>query len=138
MKINEDYKAVLVQAEMMGLLMKIHKSECISKEYSCPTGKDVYLTYEKALKALSLRSSRRRTKRVYKCPVCGRYHLTTKDGEGHRRNKYSRNVSNQTKLRVVNDYVMNEARTLKSKTIVPQSYWQSKYRDMKCAYRNVS
>lgn len=94
---------------MMGLLINIHKSECIAKEYSCPTGKDVYLTYEKAVKALSLRPNRRRTKSVYKCSVCGHYHLTTKDREGHRRHKYSRNVSNPTKFIVVNDYVMNEA-----------------------------
>ena len=34
------------QAELLDACTKVHHSECIAKEYSCPSGKDVYLTID--------------------------------------------------------------------------------------------
>lgn len=76
------------QAELLDACTKVHHSECIAKEYSCPSGKDVYLTHAKATKALRMRSNRERSKQVYKCHICGHFHLTSKDGEGRRKPNY--------------------------------------------------
>ena len=77
------------EAEALGIATKAHHTECISREHTCPTQKDVYLTYEKAAKALRMRSNRERCKEVYKCHICGHFHLTSKDGEGRRPRAYS-------------------------------------------------
>lgn len=56
----------------------------------CPCGKDVYLTYDNALKAFRQRNKQRdKQKDVYHCEICGFYHLTSRDGKPARKNKYN-------------------------------------------------
>ena len=125
----------LEEVEMLGLLTKVHHSECIARDYTCPSGKDVYLTREKAIKALRLRPGRERSKDVYKCHLCGHFHLTTRDGEGRRRRKYSRNNVKEhlhaTRQMLADEKVMQTARRLKSQKPQYLGYWQSRYRDMR-------
>ncbi len=123
------------QAELLDACTKVHHSECIAKEYSCPSGKDVYLTHEKATKALRMRSNRERSKQVYKCHICGHFHLTSKDGEGRRKRKYSRNdvreYNQTTKQMLADEKIMQAARRIKSQKPNYLGYWQSRYRDMR-------
>lgn len=123
------------QAELLNACTKVHHSECIAKEYSCPSGKDVYLTHEKATKALRMRSNRERSKQVYKCHICGHFHLTSKDGEGRRKRKYSRNdvreYNQTTKQMLADEKIMQAARRIKSQKPNYLGYWQSRYRDMR-------
>ena len=122
------------QAELLDACTKVHHSECIAKEYSCPSGKDVYLTHEKATKAIRMRSNRERSKQVYKCHICGHFHLTSKDGEGRRKRKYSRNdvreYNQTTKQMLADEKIMQAARRIKSQKPNYLGYWQSRYRDM--------
>lgn len=123
------------QAELLDACTKVHHSECIAKEYSCPSGKDVYLTHAKATKALRMRSNRERSKQVYKCHICGHFHLTSKDGEGRRKRKYSRNdvreYNQTTKQMLADEKIMHAARRIKSQKPNYLGYWQSRYRDMR-------
>lgn len=125
------------EAELQGVCTKVHQSECIAREYSCPTGKDVYLTHAKATKALRMRSGRERSKQVYKCNICGHFHLTSRDGEGRRKKKYSRNsvkeYMNTTRMMLADEKIMKTARELKSQRPQYKGYWQSRYRDMQLA-----
>ena len=125
------------EAEILGIVSKPHHSEYISKYHSCPSGKDVYLTHEKATKALRMRSNRARSKEVYKCHICGHYHLTSRDGESRRPHAYSRSREKvhvqQTREFVSDNEIMERARTMRSKKIQLQSYWLSKHRDLKLA-----
>ena len=73
-----------------GYANRFHFHECIAKDCSCSGGKDVYLTYEDAQKAVAMRPGRARNKKIYKCHICGHFHLTTKDGAGRRPKAYSR------------------------------------------------
>jgi hypothetical protein len=122
------------EAELLGVFDKVHHSEYIAKDHSCPKGKDVYLTYEKATKALRMRSRRERSKQVYKCNICGHFHLTSRDGEGRRKKKYSRNEVKEylqtTRLMLADEKIMHTARILKSQRPQYKGYWQSRYRDM--------
>lgn len=56
---------------------KVKHHDYISKVHSCPCGKDVYETFSNAEKALKMRG-KRGNKYVYKCSICGFYHLATK------------------------------------------------------------
>ena len=63
----------------------------VAKNLSCGNQKDVYLTYLDAFNALCLRGKTRKAKKqVYKCPICGHYHLHSKDGSTNRHVKFSR------------------------------------------------
>lgn len=106
--------AFYAEAEALGIASKIHCCECISREHTCPTGKDVYLTYDKALKALRIRPGRERNKAIYKCHICGHYHLTTKDGKGRRPIVYSR--SREKDLVNHELLIFKDARTMKPGT----------------------
>jgi dephospho-CoA kinase len=56
------------------------KYDYVSHDKHCPCGKDVYETYNKAIKALKQRGkSRYEQKDVYQCHICGNYHFTSKD-----------------------------------------------------------
>ncbi len=127
------------EAEALGLATKAHRTECISREHTCPTGKDVYLTYEKATKALRMRTNRVRSKEVYKCHVCGHFHLTSKDGEGRRPRAYSRSrervFENQTRLMLEDGQIMQKARTMKPEKM-KRGYIISMNRDVQFAYAN--
>ena len=127
------------EAEALGIATKAHHTECISREHKCPTGKDVYLTYEKATKALKMRRNRMRTKEVYKCQVCGHYHLTSKDGEGRRPRAYSRGreraYANMTRLMCEDERIMQIARTLSPK-YQKSSFIVSMNRDVQFACAN--
>ena len=90
------------KAIALGLEYKSNNYDCISKEHTCPSGKDVYLTFNKAKKALKMRDVRGNGKEVYKCHICGHYHLTTKDGKDRRPARYSRKCerSNRNQVRL--------------------------------------
>lgn len=98
MKIDKDENDFLIGNEffhvkkngdvLIGHVEKIRGSDYISKEHTCPCGKDTYDTYEKAKKAINLRSGRNKT--PYKCEICGHWHLTTKDGIGKKHKKYNK------------------------------------------------
>jgi hypothetical protein len=122
-------------AELAGAYTPVHHQEYSSKEHTCPTGKDVYLTHAKATKALRMRSNRERSKQVYKCHICGHFHLTSKDGEGRRKRKYSRNdvreYNQTTKQMLADEKIMQAARRIKSQKPNYLGYWQSRYRDMR-------
>ena len=63
----------------------------VAEHFSCGNQKDVYLTYVDAYNALNLRGKTRKAKKqVYKCPICGHYHLHSKDGSTNRHVKFSR------------------------------------------------
>ena len=121
----------------LGTGARVHHTECISREHTCPSNKDVYLTYEKAEKALRMRSNRERTKAVYKCHICGHFHLTSKDGEGRRPRVYSRNrervVSNRTRRMLEDGSIMQTARSMKPEKM-KRSYVISMNKDVHFAY----
>ena len=127
------------EAEALGIATKAHHTECISREHTCPTQKDVYLTYEKAAKALRMRSNRERCKEVYKCHICGHFHLTSKDGEGRRPRAYSRsrerNIENQTRLMLEDGQIMQKARKMKPEKM-KRGYIIKMNRDVQFAYAN--
>lgn len=81
-----------------------------------------------------MRSRRERSKQVYKCNICGHFHLTSRDGEGRRKKKYSRNEVKEylqtTRLMLADEKIMHTARILKSQMPQYKGYWQSRYRDM--------
>ena len=126
-------------AELAGAYTPVHHQEYSSSEHTCPTGKDVYLTDEKANKALKMRKNRMRTKEVYKCQVCGHYHLTSKDGEGRRPRAYSRGreraYANMTRLMCEDERIMQIARTLSPK-YQKNSFIVSMNRDVQFACAN--
>ena len=121
------------EAEICGMISKTHHNEYISREYTCSSGKDVYLTYEKATKALRMRTKREKSKEVYKCHICGHYHLTTKNGEDRRAHAYSRNrereYDNQTRLMLSDKRIMQAARAL-APQIFDRVYVVSMNRDL--------
>ena len=85
------FSSIIVgQNSYSGFASRLHFHECIARDCSCPGGKDVYRTYEDAQKAVAMRPGRARNKRIYKCHICGHFHLTTKDGVGRRPKAYSR------------------------------------------------
>ena len=120
--------------------VKAHYSECISREHKCPTQKDVYLTYEKAAKALRMRTNRERTKDIYKCHICGHFHLTSKDGEGRRPRAYSRsherNLEKRTRLMLEDAQIMQKARRMKSEKM-KRGYIIKMNKDVQFAYANL-
>ena len=93
----------------------VRHSNYIARDYKCPCGKDTYLTYEHAAKALKIRESRERNKAIYKCHICGHYHLTTKDGKDRRPVAYSRSAYreniHQTRLFLEEKKVMHIVRS---------------------------
>ena len=88
---ESSFSSIIVgQNSYCGFASRSHFHECIARDCSCPCGKDVYRTYEDAQKAMAMRPERARNKRIYKCHICGHFHLTTKDGVGRRPQAYSR------------------------------------------------
>lgn len=73
----------------------------IAHNLSCPSGKDVYVTYSDAYQALKQRgSSRRANKKIYKCEICGHYHLTTIDSAYRHPKPYNRSKSERDLYRM--------------------------------------
>lgn len=105
------YIKFLDEAEALGIATKIHQTNYISKEIHCPSGKDTYLTYERAKKALKMRECvvKNFDKTIYKCNICGHYHFTTKDGKSRRPISYSRS---QEKLNFNNAILILESQEL--------------------------
>jgi hypothetical protein len=68
----------------------VKKQNFIANGLTCECHKDVYLTYNDALKAVKQRYGRE-TKYPYKCNLCGHYHLTTKETNVRKKTKYKRN-----------------------------------------------
>ena len=122
------------EAEALGIPTKVHFCECVARECTCPTQKDVYLTYDKAAKALRMRLNRERTKSIYKCHICGHFHLTSKDGVGRRPKAYSRSREKdftQHALMMLKDgHIMQVARGMSK---MKKSYIVSMNRDLQIA-----
>lgn len=87
-----------------GAISYRHFHDFTSRMHSCPSGKDVYFTYENAVKALKIRKNRERTKQIYKCHICGYFHLTTKGTKLHRAIPYSRSDEKQRAKTIVSSY----------------------------------
>lgn len=108
------------EAEALGIATKIHQTNYISREINCPSGKDTYLTYERAKKALKMRGYSDKT--IYKCSICGHYHFTTKDGKSRRSISYSRsqekNKFNNAILILENQEIYTTDRKTKKKSKV--------------------
>lgn len=79
--------------------------EKCSTDVGCSSGKETYPTYKTALKALRMRNANgQKTKVIYRCPECGCYHLTTKDGTFHhkvRQRPYDRSKEKRFGLKKV-------------------------------------
>lgn len=73
---------------LVGNVEKTKGENCISTKHTCSCGKDTYDTYEKAKKAIGLRSGRNKV--PYKCEFCGYWHLTTKNGNSKKHKKYDK------------------------------------------------
>lgn len=85
---NREHMMLLMGVVMDGV--RVHYHGWRSDDYTCPSGKDVYLSYEAAEKALRQRGRRGERKQIYKCSICGHYHFTSKDGESRRPKAYDR------------------------------------------------
>lgn len=95
---------------------KCKGQDYVDRTLSCPCGKDVYLTYQDAENALRQRGAdKKNKKRVYRCSICGHYHLTTNDGVGKRKKKYDRSKSERYLTQSMYGYSENELRFLKEK-----------------------
>lgn len=95
---------------------KCQGQDYVDRTLSCPCGKDVYLTYQDAENALRQRGAdKKNKKRVYRCSICGHYHLTTNDGMGKRKKKYERSKSERYLTQSMYGYSENELRFLKEK-----------------------
>jgi hypothetical protein len=114
------YIKFLEEAEALGIATKIHHTNYISREINCPSGKDTYLTYERAKKALKMREYSDKT--IYKCDICGHYHFTTKDGKSRKPISYSRtqekNKFNSAILILENQEIYTTDRKTKKKSKV--------------------
>lgn len=97
-----------------------HHHDFIARDYQCPSGKDVYLTYEDAKRAQQLRPSRLREKAIYKCHICGHFHLTTKNGVDRRPKVYNREQNKLMLKRALES--CTEERLSHAKRACPQSY----------------
>lgn len=76
---GNEYFHVTSKGEVLkGKITRDKGENYISTEHTCPCGKDTYDTYENAKRALKLRN--RKSKEIYKCEICGYWHLTSKDG----------------------------------------------------------
>lgn len=77
----------------------------VAENLFCRNQKDVYVTYSDAFNALCLRGKTRKAKKqVYKCSICGHYHLHSKDGANNRHTKFSRSEDkkiNGKKMRLI-------------------------------------
>ncbi len=72
-------------------IVTLRERNYVAENLSCWNKKDVYLTYIDAFNALCLRGKTRKAKKqVYKCSICGHYHLHSKDGATNRHIKFSR------------------------------------------------
>ena len=90
--------------------------EYVERNLSCPSGKDVYLSYQDAENALRQRGAdKKNKKRVYRCSICGHYHLTTNDGAGKLKRKYDRRKSERGLQQVMLNYSESELKYLKEK-----------------------
>lgn len=133
----KDNSVFWAEAELAGVMEPIHFMEYSSREHSCPTGKDVYLTYENATRALRMRKNRRRSKDVYKCNICGHFHLTSRDGEGRRKKEFSRATEKRrtknTHLRHSDAELLSMAHKANERKVTRPGKWATRYRDMKLA-----
>jgi hypothetical protein len=80
----------------------------ISHDLSCPSGKDVYRTFNHANRALKSRRGEV-DKYVYRCDMCGYYHLTTKEQQKPRKH-YQRKQKPIRYSQAELDYIQSEKR----------------------------
>jgi len=80
----------------------------IARDLSCPCGKDVYRTFSDAEKMLKQRGKRGDKKIVYKCEICGYFHISTKTNHtGIKRNRYDRKYTKARTL-TAKDYTKED------------------------------
>jgi len=101
--LNHEQMILLMSAMMDGV--KAHRHGWNNNDYNCPSGKDVYLTYEAAEKALRQRGKRGERKQIYKCSICGHYHFTSKDGEFRKARAYDRRKVDLKGKREIQNYL---------------------------------
>ena len=95
---------------------KCKGQEFVDRNLTCPCGKDVYLTYQYAENALRQRGAdKKNKKRVYRCSICGHYHLTTNDWVGKRKKRYDRCKSERGLQQSMFNYSESELNHLKEK-----------------------
>ena len=102
------YRSESTGNTLTGSFYQQHQRGYVAFGHSCPCGKDVYLTYGDADGARHYRPSRLRTKAVYKCNICGRFHLTTKNGRWKNPQPYDRTAYRQELGRELSRYYGSE------------------------------
>lgn len=116
-----EYMHITKKGEILTGHVTYNKGEnYISTEHTCSCGKDTYDTYEKARKALKQRGNQK--KEVYKCSICGYWHLTSKDGNTRRKKKFDKRTRNMPTT--VNESSMREEKKLKKTLQNRPSYYR--------------
>lgn len=97
---NDDFKNYVRENDLEDLVEKDTNYDLIAHDLHCPCGKDTYRYFSDAKKAIKQRGSRGKEKDVYKCTICGYFHLTSKtkkDGVAKKRfNKHHNRGQNKT------------------------------------------
>ena len=116
-----EYMHVTKKGEILTGHVTYNKGEnYISTEHTCSCGKDTYGTYEKAKKALKQRGNQK--KEIYKCSICGYWHLTSKDGNTKRKKKFDKRTRNMPIT--VSDRGLKEEKRLKKALKNRPSYYR--------------
>ena len=116
-----EYIHVTKKGEILTGHVTYNKGEnYISTEHTCSCGKDTYDTYEKARKALKQRGNQK--KEVYKCSICGYWHLTSKDGNTRRKKKFDKRTRNMPIT--VSDSGLKEEKRMKKALKNRPSYYR--------------
>lgn len=108
---------------------------CIAKDFECECGKDVYITYNDAEKALKQRKGKNGDKVIYKCPLCGYWHLHSKSRapqemkKKYDKNKKTKNYKNKLYYYASNS--MEEVRNMEPKNGHSLRAFRNKYNKTK-------
>ena len=117
---GNEYFHVTSKGEVLtGQITRDRGENYISTEHTCPCGKDTYDTYENAKRALKLRN--RKSKDIYKCEICGYWHLTSKDGS-KRKKKFDKRTRSKP-IKIV-DHDIKEEQKLKQIMKQRPSYYR--------------
>lgn len=118
---GDEYYHVTKKGEVLrGAITRDRGENYISTEHTCSCGKDTYDSYERAKKALKQRSNQK--KEIYKCTICGYWHLTSKDGNTRRKKKFGKRTRNMPIT--VNESSMREEKKLKKTLQNRPSYYR--------------
>ena len=135
---GDEVSVFWAEAELAGVITPQHFMRYYSVDHVCPTGKDVYLSFEGAECALKMRKKRERTKAVYRCHICGHYHLTTRDGEGRRKREFSRIRQKETlkkiRMRYSDSELLAMANEAISTKVTRPGKWTMRHRSLQLAF----